>query len=46
MYPYFAQKTMDIQSKPKDVMYPLDENTMNIQLWHSQSQFCNVIELK
>ena len=22
MYPYFAQKTMDIQSKSKDVMYP------------------------
>ena len=22
MYPCFAQKTMDIQSKPKDAMYP------------------------
>jgi hypothetical protein len=25
MYPYFVQKTMDIQSKSKDAMYPLDE---------------------
>ena len=25
MYLYFAQKTMDIQSKSKDAMYPSDE---------------------
>ena len=25
MYPCFAQKTIDIQSKSKDAMYPLDE---------------------
>ena len=38
MYPCFAQKTMNIQSKLKDAM--------NIQLQNNQTQFCHIIELK
>ena len=50
MYPCFAQKTMDIQSKPKNEMYLWTKHneypTFSRFINNNQSQFCHTIELK
>ena len=46
MYPYFAQKTNDIQSKSKDAMYLSDKTKWISNYSTIKHNFYHVIELK